>query len=128
MLATTTITTAVTASLGGTTTIRNVRALALQAVFVYGSGGTTATAWVQTSLDGGTTWFDIANFAFTTTTANRMYNLTAAAVTAIATPTDGTLGDNTSLNGFLGAQFRVKLTTTGTYTGASSFKIYATPK
>jgi len=108
--------------------IGRVEALALFAVFTRAAGGTTATAWVQTSLDGGTTWMDIASFAFTTTTADRAYNLTAAAVTAIATPTDGTLGDNTSVNGFLGAQFRVKLTTTGTYSGASSFKIYATPK
>lgn len=105
-----------------------VEALTLFASFVRAAGGTTATVWVQTSLDGGTTWVDIANFAFTTTTSDRMYNLTAAAVTAIATPTDGTLGDNTSVNGFLGALYRTKLTTTGTYTGASSFKIWATPK
>jgi len=57
-----------------------------------------------------------------------MYNLTAAAVTTIATPGDGALADNTAVNGFLGALFRVKLTTTGTYSGASSFKIYASPK
>ena len=108
--------------------IGRVEALALFASFVRAGGGTTATAWVQTSLDGGESWFDIASFAFTTADAKRMYNLTAAAVTAIATPGDGALADNTAVNGFLGALFRVKLTTTGTYTGASSFKIYASPK
>ena len=105
-----------------------VESLTLFADFVRAAGGTTAKAWVQTSLDGGTSWMDIAHFAFTTTTAQRAYHLTAAAVTAIAIPTDGTLGDNTSVNGFLGGLYRVKYTTTGTYTGASSFKIWATAK
>ena len=108
--------------------IDRVESLTLHATFVRAGGGTTAKAWVQTTLDGGVTWVDIANFAFTTTTANRAYHLTAAAVTSIATPTDGTLADNTSVNGLLGDRFRVKLTTTGTYTGASSFTIHAIPK
>lgn len=105
-----------------------VEALLLQAIITVAGGGTTAKAWVQTSLDGGATWFDIASFAFTTSTATRMYNLTAAAVTAIATPGDAALTDNTSINGFLGNKYRVKLTTTGTYTGASTFVITALAK
>lgn len=102
-----------------------VESLVLQAVFTRAGGGTTAKAWVQTSFDGGTTWMDIANFAFTTTTATRLYHLTNAAVTSIATPVDGTLADNTAVDGFHGPLYRVKLTTTGTYTGASSFVITA---
>jgi hypothetical protein len=105
-----------------------VESLTLHATFAYGSGGTTAKAWVQTSLDGGVSWIDIANFAFATTAAKRAYHLTAVAVTSIATPTDGTLADNTAVNGLLGDQFRVKLTTTGTYAGASSLTIHAIPK
>jgi hypothetical protein len=108
--------------------IGRVEALTLAAAFVRAGGGTTAKAWVQTSLDGGESWMDIASFAFATTTAKRAYNLTAAAVTSIATPVDGSLADNTAVNGFLGGLFRVKLTTEGTYSGASSFKIWATPK
>lgn len=108
--------------------IGRVESLTLHAVCTVAGGGTTAKAWVQTSLDGGTTWMDIASFAFTTSTATRAYHLTAAAVTSIATPTDGTLADNTAVNGFLGDRFRVKLTTTGTYTGASSLVINAIPK
>lgn len=105
-----------------------VESLGLFASFVRAGGGTTAQAWVQTSLDGGASWMDIANFAFTTTSANRAYNLDDTAVTAIATPTDGSLTDNTCVNGHLGALYRVKVTTVGTYTGASSFKIWATPR
>ena len=102
--------------------------LVLHTDFVRAAGGTTAKAWVQTTLDGGLSWLDIASFAFTTTSAKRAYHLTGAAVTAIATPVDGTLADNTSVNGFLGSQFRVKVTTVGTYSGASSWKIWAMPK
>jgi hypothetical protein len=102
--------------------------LSLYCIFTRAGGGTTTQAWVQTSFDGGTTWMDIAVFAFTTTTATRAYHLTAAAVTSIATPTDGSLADNTSVNGFLGPIFRVKLTTVGTYTGASSIVIHAYAK
>lgn len=105
-----------------------VEALTLLAKFVRAGGGTTTQAWVQTSFDGGTTWMDVATFAFTTTTATRLFNLTATAVTSIATPTDGSLTDNTCVNGFLGDLFRVKLTTVGTYTGASSLTIVALPK
>jgi len=105
-----------------------VESLTLFADFVRVGGGTTAKAWVQTSLDGGASWMDIASFAFNTSDAKRVYHLTAAAVTAIAIPTDGTLADNTSVNGFLGGLYRVKRTTTGTYTGASSFAIWATAK
>lgn len=105
-----------------------IRNLALHAEIVVAGGGTTAKAWVQTSLDGGASWMDIANFAFTTSSAKRAYNLTDVAVTSIATPSDGTLTDNTAVNGFLGPIYRVKLTTTGTYTGASSFKVYGLPK
>lgn len=125
MLATTTITTAVTASLSGTTNIRNARALLLQAVFTYGSGGTTTKAWVQTSLDGGSTWFDIASFAFTTASATRVYSLDTTAVTTIYTPTDATLADNTVKNGLLGDKYRVKYTTTGTYAGDTTLAISA---
>lgn len=99
--------------------------LVLFANFTRAGGGTTAKAWVQTSFDGGSNWIDIANFAFTTSSALRLYNLSDAAVTSIATPTDGSLADNTVVNGFLGPIVRVKLTTTGTYTGASSFVITA---
>jgi hypothetical protein len=102
-----------------------VESLVLQAIITVAGGGTTAKAWVQTSFDGGATWMDIANFAFTTSTAKRAYHLTNAAVTSIATPVDGTLADNTAVDGFHGPIYRVKLTTTGTYTGASTFVITA---
>jgi hypothetical protein len=105
-----------------------VESLTLHATFTYGSGGTNATAYVQTSLDGGASWVDIASFQFTTTSAKRAYHLTAAAVTSITTPTEGTLTANTAVNGLLGDRYRVKLTTTGTYAGGTTLVIHALPK
>lgn len=96
-----------------------IDSLILQAKFDYGSGGTTAKAWVQTTFDGGVTWMDIASFAFTTSDATRLYHLTGAAVTSIATPGDAALADNTAVNGFVGSDLRVKITTTGTYAATS---------
>jgi hypothetical protein len=124
-----TITTAVTGDVAsGVLALGRVEVLTLFATFAYGSGGTTAKAWVQTTLDGGATWVDIASFAFTTSSASRAYNLTAAAVTSIATPSDGTLADNTAVNGLLGEQYRVKLTTVGTYAGSTTLAVWAIPK
>jgi hypothetical protein len=104
---------------------RDANALSLQAVFTYGSGGTTAKAWVQTSLDGGLTWIDIANFAFTTSSLRAVNSVRAStAVAANYTATDGTLSDNTIKDGILGDRIRIKWTTTGTY-AATTLKITA---
>jgi hypothetical protein len=63
-------------------------------------------------------------FSFATTTATKV----SAVVTCIAlapaiTPGDGALTVNTILTGLLGSQLRVKYTTVGTYTGASSITL-----
>jgi hypothetical protein len=104
-------------------------ALAVQAAFLYGAGGTSAKAWVQTSLDGGVTWVDIMCFAFTTAAATKVSAVRQSiALAAAITPTDGTMSDNTILDGLIGDLLRVKLTTVGTYTGATSLAITAVPR
>lgn len=111
----------ITAPIGVTVTVplklnAAARNLSVQANFVYGSGGTTVNAYLQTSLDGGLTWIDIAQFSLTTAAARFIYNLNAQTpVTTEYQATDGTLGANTAKDGILGAQFRVKYVTTGTY-------------
>lgn len=96
------------------------QSLAIQASLTYGSGGTTIDAYVQTSLDGGTTWIDIAEFSFTTASAVKVFNLSRLTpVTAIYTPTDGILAANTAKDGVLGDRFRVKYKSTGTYAGTT---------
>lgn len=130
LLAQTTIAGAVT---GQTTTPvvpkQGVTTLVLQAKLAYGSGGTTVKAWVQTSFDGGTTWVDVANFAFTTSAATIVHAVKAnTTVTANYTPTDGTLADNTIKDGLIGDRLRVKYTTTGTYAGTTHLTITAVAK
>jgi hypothetical protein len=100
------------------------RNVCVQGNFTYDSGGTTVDAFVQTSLDNGATWCDIAQFHFTTASARFLYNLNSQTpITAEATPTDGALAANTSKDGILGNQIRVKYATTGTYGGASALSV-----
>jgi hypothetical protein len=100
------------------------RNLTVQANFGYGSGGTSVDVYLQTSLDGGTTWTDIANFHFTTSAARSIYNLSAATpnTTAVAA-SDGSLTANSAVDGVLGTRFRCKYTTVGTYAGATSLAV-----
>jgi len=102
-----------------------VNYLCVEAVFLYGSGGTTANAYIQTSLDGGLTWVDIMNFSFTTAAATKISAVVATtALAAAVTPTDGSLTANTILSGLFGSWYRAKYVTTGTYAGATSLALY----
>lgn len=127
-LADTAITTALTGS--AQTAIENLEgmlAASIQAKFAYGSGGTAAKAYVQTTLDDGITWVDIASFAFTTASATKVINLSGLTPkTTAVTPSDGALADDTCVDGVLGDALRVKLTTTGTYVNTTlSVKLIA---
>lgn len=94
--------------------------LLMQAAFDYGSGGTLAKAYVQTSLDGGASWIDIACFAFATSDATRLMKVMAVgSVTNPVTPTDGSLADNTVLDGVIGDRIRGKLVVVGTYAAST---------
>lgn len=100
------------------------RNLLIQGNFTYGSGGTTVDAWVQSSIDGGVTWCDMANFHVTTANFRKVFNLSSQTpVTTQATPTDGMLAANTSVDGMIGTQLRVKWTSVGTYAGGTTLAI-----
>ena len=130
LLAQTTIAGAVT---GVTTTpvteLSGMGVLTVQFTFLYGANGTSVQAWIQTSFDGGTTWVDVIAFAAATTAITRISSVRATtAVAANYTPTDGALTDNTIKDGLLGDRVRVKYTTVGTYSGATSLAIHAVAK
>lgn len=117
--------------------IGGMKYLVVESIFLYGAGGTTAKAYVQTSLNGGLTWFDIMCFAMTTAAASLAASVSAnisfdpddsAPVYAPVAVVDGSLADNTCLNGILGDRVRVKYVTTGTYTGVTSLAVYAHAK
>lgn len=102
--------------------------IGLQATFNYGAGGTTVKAWLQTSLDAGVTWFDIANFAFTTAAGKKLQVVRcdpATPLTPGTVPASAALADNTVVDGVIGDRARILYTTTGTYTGTTNLKIDA---
>lgn len=105
-------------------------ALIAETIFTYGSGGTSAKLYVQTSLDGGATWVDIASFAYATATASKVSALsTGIAPGAQAfTPSDGSLTDNTIVNGVIGDRIRAKLITAGTYAGGTKIACWVALK
>lgn len=116
---------AITAAISGEaqSAIQNLdgmQAVTLECQFAYGSGGTSCKVYVQTTLDNGQTWVDVACFAFTTSSAIKLINLSGLTpVTSQVTPSDGTMTDNTCQDGILGSALRAKITTTGTYANSS---------
>jgi hypothetical protein len=96
--------------------------LCIQYNFVYAAGGTSMDADIQTSLDGGTTWIEIAQFHSTTASERLVLNLSALTPIGSYVATTA-LADDAVKDGILGNKFRAKITTTGTYTGATSLTI-----
>ena len=102
------------------TGLAGMTALSCQVRFAYGSGGTKTNIYLQTSLDQGQSWFDIANLAFATSGALEAINLSG--LNSVTTPTalvSISLPDNTSFNGPLGDQIRAVAVSTGTYSGGT---------
>jgi hypothetical protein len=114
------ITTAGTQTGTAVTDLDGMLAAGLQVRLAYGSGGTSVKVYVQTSLDQGTVWIDVACFTFTTASAVKVRNLSALTPkTTDVTPTDGALTDDTSVDGILGDRMRIKVVSVGTYAGST---------
>ncbi len=127
-----TITTALAAVIRGSNSgFYGMNALVIEGRFVYGSDGTTVKVWIQTSLDDGGNWIDIASLAFATTSLRTVHTLVLPAVVADrtkVTPTDGALADDLIVDGILGDMIRAKLTTVGTYAGGTTLDVNIVPK
>ena len=96
--------------------LEGMLAATILARFAYGSGGTSARAYVQITPDDGQTWIDVACFAFAQASATRVINLSGLKpkLTPL-TPSDGALADDTFVDGILGSAMRVKLVSVGVY-------------
>ena len=103
--------------------LNGMTSASVQATFVYGSGGTTVVAVVQTSLDQGASWIDILRFDFATSNAKKIGNVSAAG--ALAPAAVAALGAEGKLDGILGDRLRVKVTSTGIYGGNTSLSMRA---
>lgn len=103
-----------------------LQAMLVQLRFVYGSGGTNVKAYLQTTMDDGTTPVDIACVLFTTASESPFLNFSALTPkTTQVVATDGTLSDDTAVDGILGDRFRLKVISTGTYAASTSLTGYA---
>lgn len=87
-------------------------AVTLEAVFIYGSGGTSVVAKVQTSLDG-TNWRDIARFDFAAASATKSCNISG--LTPIGVQSLPALSAEGVRDGFLGGSLRAVVTSVGIY-------------
>lgn len=115
-----TITTAGTQTGDWVSGLEGMLAMSASLRLSYGSGGTNAKVYLQTSLDGGTTAIDIACVLFELVSEHRVLNFSALTPkTTQVTPTDGSLTDDTAVDGVLGDQFRLKIVSTGTYAGST---------
>jgi hypothetical protein len=94
-------------------------ALAAQLRLAYGSSGTTVKAYLQTSLDQGGTPIDIACVVFGTASEVEVMNFSALTPKGQVVPSDGSLADDTLVDGILGDRFRLKVISTGTYGGST---------
>jgi hypothetical protein len=111
------ITTALTASAQApVVNLDGMQACSLEARFAYGSGGSTCSAVAQISFDG-TNWLDVARFDFTTASAVKTANLSAAAVQAIAAYV--ALASEGKNDGILAGQMRAVINSTGTYVNST---------
>ncbi len=97
-------------------------AATVQLRFEYGSGGTDARVFVQTSLDQGSTFFDLACVLFGTVSETAILNFSGLTPSLFVNspasplaPTDGAISDNTAVDGVIGDRFRIKVVSTGTY-------------
>lgn len=114
-----------TAVSGGTPTAVSAT---IQIDFVYGTGGTTFSVWVQTSIDGGTSWIDVCNMSGTTASKSRIQVVsTRTPITTPYTMTDGTLTADTVHDGIIGPIWRTKVTTTGTYATSTTLTVNVLP-
>ena len=94
--------------------------LLTQLRMVFGSGGATVRAYIQSSADDGNTPIDIACALFTTASENAVFNFSALTPkTTQITPVDGALTDDTALDGAISDRVRIKIVTTGTYAGST---------
>lgn len=121
-----TVTSATTQTGDVITDLDGMKAVSIEAKFTYGSGGTNVKVYVQTSLDQGTTWIDIACIVFATTNETQVANLSGlTAVTTLYTPTDAALTDDTCKDGVLGDRLRAKIVSTGTYATSTQVAVHA---
>lgn len=91
-----------------------IKSMSAQVAWSYGSGGGSGTWYLQTSLDQGNTWIDIAAEAFTNSSGTTIWNFDTDAAVVATAPSNGALSSGSQVNGILGDRFRLLVVTTST--------------
>lgn len=88
--------------------LEGMLAATIEANFTYGSGGDTLKVMIETTLDQGATWTEVARLAFAQASAQKVVNLSGlTAVTTVYAP--AALSDDTVKDGILGPRFRASI-------------------
>ena len=105
--------------------LAGTRAMALESFFDYKASGTTVEGYVQTQIDSGSSWVDIAAFVYSAASGYKVFSLDDTAVTTVYTPTSGGLSANVAKNGIFGHSFRVEYRSFGDHGSGLKFTILA---
>lgn len=97
-------------------------AATIQVNFTWGSGGTSLKVMIETTLDDGTTWIEVARLAFATASEENIVNLSGLTPkTTVYTP--AALSDDTVVDGILGPRWRARILAVGTFAGNTSLSV-----
>lgn len=92
-----------------------MNAASIQLRFSGGSGGTNVNVYIQTSLDQGQSWFDVAAYQFGTAAAVEVLNLSGLDKATPSAPANLSLASGTVLDGPLGDRLQMVAVVTGNY-------------
>lgn len=100
----------------------------LEINFTYGAGGLTLKVVIETTFNQGTTWIEVYRAAFTTSSGERVVNVSA--LTPLTSPlTPAALSDDTVKDGVFGDRWRARKVVGATpYTGNSSVSVRMQPR
>lgn len=94
----------------------------IQANFTWGGGGTSVSVRIETSLEQGANWVEVARFQFTTQSAMKLLNIVAGnEIVAIYQP--AALTNDTGKSGIFGTRWRCIISSVGTYTGNTALTV-----
>lgn len=103
--------------------LEGMAAATVFADFDYGSGGATCVVVVETSIDQGDNWIEVARLDFATADDKKTVCITAAQP---ALPSSvQALSSEGVVDGVLGDRLRAKVTSTGTYAGGTKVTVRA---
>lgn len=100
--------------------------IAVQGFLDFGSaGGTTITAYLQTTLDDGLVWQDVCAVQVLAADVTKLVSANKyLASTPRLTASDGALAVDTCAQGFFATKWRVKIVIAGTYAADSVYRLH----